>query len=53
MVMLFFFTESLFAKGFKMITTVECEGPGRCATMEENPLPCLPSIFSLAPDKDY
>ena len=36
-----------------MITTVECEGPGWCAAIEENPLPCLPSIFNLAPDKDY
>ena len=34
-----------------MITAAACEGPGRCAAVEQNPLPCLPSIFNLAPDK--
>ena len=39
-------------KVFKMITAAACEGwPGRCEAMEQNPLPCLPSIFNLAPDK--
>ena len=35
----------------KMITAAACEGPGRCVAVEQNPLPCLPSIFNLAPDK--
>ena len=36
---------------FKMITLAACEGPCRCVAVEQNPLPCLPSIFNLAPDK--
>ena len=31
-----FFTKSLFTKGFKMIITAACEGPGRCAALEQN-----------------
>ena len=38
-------------KVFKMITAAACEGPSRCEAMEQNPLPFLPSIFNLAPDK--
>lgn len=36
---------------FKMTKAAACEGPGRCLAVEQNPLPCLPSIFNLAPDK--
>ena len=35
----------------KMITAAACEGPGRCVAVKQNSLPCLPSIFNLAPDK--
>ena len=34
-----------------MTKAAACEGPGRCLAVEQNPLPCLPSIFNLAPDK--
>ena len=40
-------------KGFKMITAAVCEGPGGCEAMEQNPLPCLPSISVVSPAQKY